>query len=92
MDSISHAIDDKEWQVDYSLDSKTKITVKITKVIRQCYSCKRKLPLSSLLVRQDKRVTKLFLPRFFCKSCTDQVDIVLGMLKPTVPKHLKDLR
>ena len=91
MSSVSQAIDDKEWQVDYSLISETKIQINIIKVIRQCYTCKVKLPISSLYVRQDKRVTKLFLPRYFCKSCTDQVDIILSMLKPTVPKHLKDL-
>jgi len=63
--------------------------IDIIKVIRKCYLCEKEHSIYDLVVRQDKRVTKLFLPKLVCKLCVVGVDNLLDKLKQVQPKHLK---
>ena len=89
---VNNSIDSPDWKVELNTISKTRIDIKIIKIVRKCFVCSDSHLLHNLHIRQDDRVAKLFLPRFFCATCVNPVDALLIKLKPTVPKHLKDIR
>ena len=89
---LAYYEDSSDWKVEINTINESRIDIRITKIVRDCFVCSDSYPLSKLHIRQDDRVAKLFLPRFFCTKCVNPVDAVLNNLKPTVPKHLKDIR
>jgi len=89
LDLLADSIKDKHWKVNLEVIKKDKITITLTKNVRKCFLCEELHPITNLLVRQDKRVTNLFLPKLLCKPCVVKVDRLLTKLKPSQPKHLK---
>ena len=83
------SIDSDDWKVKLKVINGSRIEITINKVIRKCYLCEKKHSVNDLIVRQDKRVTKLFLPKLVCKFCVVGVDNSLDKLKQLQPKHLK---
>tara|TARA_B100000131_G_scaffold278694_1_gene283394 strand:+ start:298 stop:606 length:309 start_codon:yes stop_codon:yes gene_type:complete len=68
------------------------VTIKIATRKSKCYGCDSVQYKETLVIRQDKRVTGLFVPRRFCNSCVKVVDELISNLKDTVPQHLANLR
>ena len=83
------SIESEDWNVKLEAINSNKVVITILKVVRKCYLCEKKHSISDLIVRQDKRVTKLFLPKLVCKFCVVGVDNLLDKLKQVQPKHLK---
>jgi hypothetical protein len=84
-------IDEKKYEITIT-HSDGNISINLLKIMRKCFICKHEFPIESLYVRQDDRVTGLFLSKRFCKNHVYKVDFILKSLKPTIPQFLKFLK
>ena len=92
LDLLHNEKDGYKYELNLSTPTKDHFRVDIVKVIHNCFICKNEHHKKDLLIRQDKRVTKLFLPKKVCKNCIDLLDDVLDRLKTqAIPKHLSKL-
>ena len=85
--------DGYKYESSISRPNQHDFKIVIKKVIQPCFICKDEFHINKLFVRQDTRVTALFLPKKVCKSCCINLDDVLGRLKiKAIPRHLSQLK
>lgn len=91
LDLLHNEKDGYKYELNLSTPTKEHFRIDIKKVVHNCFICKHEHHIKDLFIRQDKRVTKLFLPKKVCKTCVELLDDVLDRLKTkAIPKHLKD--
>jgi hypothetical protein len=83
--------DGYKYELKISRPNEHDFRICIKKVYHDCIICKREYNLNYMVIRQDKRVPKLFMPKLICKYCVKSVDNLIDSLKISQPRHLKQL-
>ena len=88
----TNPIDGHKWDITVTHSTSTHIRIDVIKTIRECFGCNREFDKKDLFVRQDARVTTLYIKKEFCKECVKSIDFIIENYKPqTPPHHLKQL-
>lgn len=92
IDLIDNPIDGHKYKWIITQPSKGHFRLDIRLVYHNCFTCKNEHHINDLEIRQDSRLTNLYLPKKFCKSCVKVVDDILQRYKGNaIPRHLSKL-
>ena len=85
-------LDNNKYEYIITRPSKGHFRLDIKQVIHKCFTCKNEYHVKQLDIRQDSRLTNLYLPKKFCQSCVKVVDDILQRFKGnSIPRHLSKL-